>query len=179
MRVFCTFSSPVQQPSLYGVVWPDQLELPLTLALSLNFSGGFLIFFLLVKMFKLQGWQQFAGPFGSYGIERVLKAKIIQNPTELICFAVVFMKYWAGLNMQADGDALWQGADALQGVAPGMVQPSSTTRLAIADSRRIGDTGEVDDNSDADGARGEKLNLFWEARIVGVYIWCFWSAFVS
>jgi hypothetical protein len=56
--------------------------------------------------------------------------------------------------MQADGDALRQGADALQGVALGMVQPSSTTRLAIADSRHIGDTGEVDDNSDADGAQG-------------------------
>jgi hypothetical protein len=56
--------------------------------------------------------------------------------------------------MQADGDALRHGADALQGVALGMVQSSSTTRPVIADNRRIGDTGEVDDNSDADGALG-------------------------
>jgi hypothetical protein len=80
MRVFCTFSLLVQQPNLCGVVWPDQLELPLGLALSLNFSGGFLIFFLLVEMFKLQGWHQFAGPFGSYEIEHVLKAKSFKTP---------------------------------------------------------------------------------------------------
>jgi hypothetical protein len=82
------------------------------------------------------------------------EGKIIQNPTELICFAVVFMKYWAGLNVQADRDALRQGADALQGVALGMMQPRSAARLAIGDSRRNGDTGEVDYNSEADDAQG-------------------------
>jgi hypothetical protein len=41
------------------------------------------------------------------------EGKLIQTPVELICFVVVFMKYWAGLNVQADSDALRQGADAL------------------------------------------------------------------
>jgi hypothetical protein len=82
------------------------------------------------------------------------EGKIIQNPTELICFAVVFMKYWAGLNMQADGDALRRGADAIQGVALGMMQSGSTSRSVREDIRRIGDAGEVDDNSDVDGTQG-------------------------
>jgi hypothetical protein len=82
------------------------------------------------------------------------EGKIIQNPSELICFAVVFMKYWAGLNMQADGDALRRGADAIQGVALGMMQSGSTSRSVRVDNRRIGDAGEVDDNSDVDGTQG-------------------------
>jgi hypothetical protein len=82
------------------------------------------------------------------------EGKIIQNPSELICFDVVFMKYWAGLNMQADGDALRHGADAIQGVALGMMQSGSTSRSVRVDNRRIGDAGEVDDISDVDGTQG-------------------------
>jgi hypothetical protein len=59
------------------------------------------------------------------------KGKIIQNPIELICFVVVFMKYWACLNVQADRDALRQGVDALQRVALSFVCSHPAARVAI------------------------------------------------
>jgi hypothetical protein len=43
--------------------------------------------------------------------------KLIKSPLELICYATVFMKYWAGLNSTSDQEALRSGADAILAVA--------------------------------------------------------------
>jgi hypothetical protein len=67
------------------------------------------------------------------------EGKLIQTPVELICFAVVFMKYWAGLNVQADTDALRQGADALQQTVLSSVRSSVPARLAIGGNQQAGD----------------------------------------
>jgi hypothetical protein len=67
------------------------------------------------------------------------EGKLIQTPVELICFAVVFMKYWAGLNVQADSDALRQGADALQQTVLSSVRSSVPARLAIGGNQQAGD----------------------------------------
>jgi hypothetical protein len=37
------------------------------------------------------------------------ESKLIHSPIELICYVVVFMKYWAGLNNPADRDMLVGG----------------------------------------------------------------------
>jgi hypothetical protein len=74
------------------------------------------------------------------------EGKLIQTPAELICFAVVFMKYWAGLNVQADGDALRHGADILQQTALSSVRSNTPARLRIEGNRQANDGGEVEDN---------------------------------
>jgi hypothetical protein len=61
------------------------------------------------------------------------------------------MKYWAGLNVQADGDALRQGADVIQQTALSSVRSNIPARLVIEGNRQANDGGEVDDNQeDAD-----------------------------
>jgi hypothetical protein len=88
------------------------------------------------------------------------EGKLIQTPVELICFAVVFMKYWAGLNVQADGDALRHGADTIQQTALSSVRSNrparlriegSPARLRIEGNRQANDGGEVDDNQEDAG----------------------------
>jgi hypothetical protein len=76
---------------------------------------------------------------------------LIQTPIDLICFAVVFMKYWAGLNVQADGDALRQGADVLHQTALSSVRSNIPARLVIEGNHQAGDGGEVDDNQEDAG----------------------------
>jgi hypothetical protein len=76
------------------------------------------------------------------------EGKIIKKPFDLICFVVVFIKYWASLNVHADQDALRRGADAE--VAMGSLRTHPSARAAISVGRRDGDTGEVENNSDAD-----------------------------
>jgi hypothetical protein len=79
------------------------------------------------------------------------EGKMIQTPVELICFAVVFMKYWAGLNVQADGDALRHGADTIQQIALSSIRSNRPASLRIEDNRQANDGGEVDDNQEAAG----------------------------
>jgi hypothetical protein len=43
--------------------------------------------------------------------------KLIKSPVELICYSVVFMNYWAGLNNDADQVALRAGAESLIAVS--------------------------------------------------------------
>jgi hypothetical protein len=79
------------------------------------------------------------------------EGKLIQTPAELISFAVVFMKYWASLNVQADGDALRLGADVIQQTALSSVRSDIPARLVIEGNRQANDGGEVVDNQeDAD-----------------------------
>jgi hypothetical protein len=79
------------------------------------------------------------------------EGKVIQSPVELICFAVVFMKYWAGLNVQADGDALRHGADTIQQTALSSVRSNRPASLRIEGNRQANDGGEVDDNQEDAG----------------------------
>jgi hypothetical protein len=79
------------------------------------------------------------------------EGKLIQTPVELICFAVVFMKYWAGLNVQVDGDALRHGADTIQQTALSSVRSNRPARLRIEGNRQANDGGEVDDNQEDAG----------------------------
>jgi hypothetical protein len=79
------------------------------------------------------------------------EGKLIQTPADLICFAVVFMKYWAGLNVQADGDALRHGADIIQQTALSSVRSNIPARLVIEGNRQTSDGGEVDDNQEDAG----------------------------
>jgi hypothetical protein len=61
------------------------------------------------------------------------------------------MKYWASLNVQADGDALCQSADVIQQMALSSVRSDILARLVIEGNRQANDGGEVDDNQeDAD-----------------------------
>jgi hypothetical protein len=76
------------------------------------------------------------------------EGKMIQSPVELICFAVVFMKYWAGLHVQADGDALRHGADTIQQTALSSIRSNRPARLRIEDNRQANGGGEVDDNQE-------------------------------
>jgi hypothetical protein len=76
------------------------------------------------------------------------EGKLIQSPVDIICFAVVFMKFWASLNVQADGDALREGADVLQQTALSSIRSNIPARLVIEGNRYAGDGGEVDDNQD-------------------------------
>jgi hypothetical protein len=52
--------------------------------------------------------------------------------------------------MQADSHALRQGADALQQTALSCVRSQVPARLAIEGNQQVGDSGEVDDNSEDD-----------------------------
>jgi hypothetical protein len=54
------------------------------------------------------------------------EGKLIHSPIELICYVVVFIKYWAGLNNPADREMLVGGADALSREAMSMVPGSSS-----------------------------------------------------
>ncbi|TVU46002.1 hypothetical protein EJB05_05514, partial [Eragrostis curvula] len=40
--------------------------------------------------------------------------KIVRSPTEIICYACSFLKYWSGLQRDEDGRALEEGAEVLQ-----------------------------------------------------------------
>jgi hypothetical protein len=71
----------------------------------------------------------------------------MNSPIELICFAVVFMKYWAGLSMQEDRDAIRQGANTLLEVAMGTRCANPEERLSIVAGRQDRDAGEVENNS--------------------------------
>jgi hypothetical protein len=77
---------------------------------------------------------------------------LIHYPIKLICYAVVFMKYWAGLNNPADRDMLVGGAEALSREAMKMV-PGSTQGRALLGARGNDESGEiVDAGSGADRA---------------------------
>jgi hypothetical protein len=41
------------------------------------------------------------------------EGKLIISPIELICYSVVYMKYWAGLNSSAYQELIRRGADEL------------------------------------------------------------------
>jgi hypothetical protein len=58
-------------------------------------------------MSKLQGLHPFAG-------KACFEGKLIHSPIELICYVVVFMKYWAGLNNSAYREMLVVGANAVK-----------------------------------------------------------------
>ena len=45
------------------------------------------------------------------------EGKLINSPVELIHYAGVFMKYWAGLHNSVDQEALRAGAEALIAIA--------------------------------------------------------------
>jgi hypothetical protein len=49
--------------------------------------------------------------------------KFINSPLDLICYSIVFMKYWAGLNSSADQEVIRMGADNLIATATGVRPP--------------------------------------------------------
>jgi hypothetical protein len=78
---------------------------------------------------------------------------LIHSPIKLICYVVVFMKYWAGLNNPADRDMLVGGDEALSREAMNMVPGSSTQGRALLGARGNDESGEiVDAGSGADRA---------------------------
>lgn len=40
--------------------------------------------------------------------------KLIKSPTEIVCYAAVFVNYWTGLQKEVDKAALENGANVLQ-----------------------------------------------------------------
>jgi hypothetical protein len=43
--------------------------------------------------------------------------KMIKSPTEIVCMAVSFLSFWAGLQKDGDKEALEAGAEALKNAA--------------------------------------------------------------
>ena len=66
-------------------------------------------------MCKLRWWRRFVGLSGSSGIGLVLKKKkLINSHVDLVIYACVFIRYWAGLHGEDDRAVLQAGADTLQ-----------------------------------------------------------------
>jgi hypothetical protein len=72
------------------------------------------------------------------------EGKLIKSPIDLICYATVFMKYWAGLNTDADQEAIRRGADALINMATG-------SQMGVRTSLRIEGVRSTRSNQDDDG----------------------------
>jgi hypothetical protein len=82
------------------------------------------------------------------------EGKLINSPIDLICYATVFMKYWAGLNPGADQEAIHRGADALINVATGShMGARSSLRIEGVRSPRSGQ----DEGGDARPGRAREM----------------------
>jgi hypothetical protein len=73
------------------------------------------------------------------------EGKLIHSPIKLICYDVVFMKYWAGLNNSADREMLVGGADALSREAMNMVPGFPSQRRVLQGGRSNDESGEIVD----------------------------------
>jgi hypothetical protein len=73
------------------------------------------------------------------------EGKLIHSPVELICYATVFIKYWAGLHNPADRDLLIGGAKALTREATNLMPRHPSTRQMLQGGRNNDDEGEIDD----------------------------------
>jgi hypothetical protein len=87
------------------------------------------------------------------------EGKLIKSPIDLICYATVFTKYWAGLNTDADQEAIRQGADALINMPTGSQMGVHSSlriegvRSTPSDQDEDGDTRPGHARGDADDAR--------------------------
>jgi hypothetical protein len=72
------------------------------------------------------------------------EGKLIKSPIDLICYANVFMKYWAWLNTDADQEAIRRGADALINMATG-------SQMGARSSLRIEGVRSTRSDQDEDG----------------------------
>jgi hypothetical protein len=82
------------------------------------------------------------------------EGKLINSPIDLICYATVFMKYWAGLNSDTDQDAIRRGANALIDMATG-TQMGVLNSLMIEGGRSSHDNQDGADDSNPGRAGGE------------------------
>jgi hypothetical protein len=94
----------VQLPNSSEVVLPNLLELLIILVPSPNSSSGswFPQYVRVSRNTQIAGVAAIFWAFWKLYNKACFEGKIINSPIELICLAVVFMKYWVGLRMQDD-----------------------------------------------------------------------------
>lgn len=97
-----------------GVQWHTQLVLPVDQNHQISIWFRYNIIYLQEKKIYMVGLAAIVWAIWKLRNRMCFKKKLIQSPTEIVCYASVFLNYWAGLQKGSDKEALEEGATILQ-----------------------------------------------------------------